>query len=51
MKKRFISLFTALSMLCAMLPVFGISVGAYEGGGTDTDPYIISTAAELAGLA
>ena len=47
MQKKFLSMITAIVMLLSLLPQGIITVSAMSGSGTATDPYIITTAAEL----
>ena len=47
MQKKFLSMITAIVMLISLLPQGIITVSAMSGSGTATDPYIITTAAEL----
>ena len=47
MQKKFLSIITAIMMLISLLPQVIITVSAMSGSGTATDPYIITTAAEL----
>ncbi|MGN0178946.1 MAG: hypothetical protein ACI4DY_05815, partial [Monoglobaceae bacterium] len=48
MQKKFLSMITAIVMLLSLLPQGIITVAAaMSGSGTATDPYIITTAAEL----
>ena len=51
MKKRFLSMLLALCMTMTLLPTTALAVSDWDGTGTSADPYLISTAADLAHLA
>ncbi|MEG1578330.1 MAG: hypothetical protein RR336_06165, partial [Oscillospiraceae bacterium] len=49
--KRFSALILACIMLCGLLPATALAAGVtYQGSGTEEDPYLISTQAQLAGI-
>ncbi|MEG0542082.1 MAG: hypothetical protein RR528_07115, partial [Angelakisella sp.] len=49
--KRFSALILACIMLCGLLPATALAAGVtYPGSGTDADPYLISTQAQLEGM-
>lgn len=47
MKKKLLSLALALVMVVSLLPTVSFADGALKGSGTETDPYLLSTSADL----
>lgn len=48
--KRLLSLFLALVMVLGMFPAMSITASAYSGSGTEENPYVVTTYAELRDL-
>lgn len=45
--KRLLSLFLALTMVLGVLPAMSMTAAAYTGSGTEDNPYVVTTYAEL----
>lgn len=45
--KRLLSLFLALTMVLGVLPAMSMTAAAYSGSGTEDNPYVVTTYAEL----